>query len=88
MQIPWQEIITFIIVGIALWFLMKRYFFRKKPVKGAGEAACEPCSTGSCDSCAVMDLKNEIEDKRRQRESLDARYEKKLEDEIKKRLPL
>jgi hypothetical protein len=85
MQIPWQEIITLAIVGVAVWYLLKRYFFRKRPVKGAGEAACDPCSTGSCDSCAVMDLKREIDEKQRKRE---AKYEKRIEDEIKKRKPL
>jgi hypothetical protein len=57
----WQEILTLGIVAVAVWWLLRKYFFKSKPVKGAGDATCAPCSTGSCDSCAVMDLKKEIE---------------------------
>lgn len=57
----WQEILTLIIVALAVWFLLKRYVFKPAPVKGAGAEACAPCSLGSCDGCAVMDLKKEID---------------------------
>jgi hypothetical protein len=51
----WQEIIALGIVAVAVWTLLRRYLFKSKPVKGAGAEACAPCSTGSCDGCAVME---------------------------------
>jgi len=64
----WQEIVTFVILGTAVFFLARRYFFPAGKVKGAGAEECAPCSTGSCNGCAVMDLKKEIEMKREIRE--------------------
>jgi hypothetical protein len=57
----WQEIATFVILGTAVFFLARRYFFPPRRVKGAGADECAPCSTGSCDGCAIMDLKKEID---------------------------
>jgi len=57
----WQEFFTLGIVALAVGLLLRKYLFKPKPVKGAGDTACAPCSTGSCDGCAVMDLKKEID---------------------------
>ncbi|HRZ42177.1 MAG TPA: hypothetical protein P5228_05685 [Bacteroidales bacterium] len=61
MHLPWQEIITSLILAGAIFWLLRKYVFKRKPVKGAGASECAPCSTGSCDGCAVMELKKEIE---------------------------
>jgi hypothetical protein len=61
MNLPWQEILTSLILAGAIFWLLRKYVFKKKPAKGAGAQECAPCSTGSCDGCAVMDLKKEIE---------------------------
>ncbi len=63
MKTYWQEILTFVIVGVAVYYLLRRYLFPPKN-KGVGAAACEPCSTASCEGCAVLDLKEEIAMKR------------------------
>ncbi len=68
MDVWWQEVVTFLILGAVVWFLVKRYFFRKKPAREAGEGACGLCSSDSCSSCAVMYLKREIELKRVERD--------------------
>jgi hypothetical protein len=57
MHIAWQEIITSLILAGAIFWLLRKYVLKKKPVKGAGETECNPCSTGSCEGCAVMELK-------------------------------
>ena len=64
MNFPWQEILTALILAGAIWWLLRKYIFKKKPVKGVGAQECAPCSTGSCEGCAVMELKKEIEEKR------------------------
>ena len=97
MQITWQEILTFIIIGIALFFLARRYFFPKKKVRGSGAEECGPCNISSCEGCTLMDLKKDIEAKRADSNNLenstkqgnpspgeqeDYRWKKSLEKEI------
>ena len=53
-----QEIIVFIIIGVAVFFTI-----RKLVKKLQNPSQCDGCSATSCGGCEVAKLKKEIEDK-------------------------
>lgn len=57
-----QELITYIIIGIATIYAI--YLFTKrirKKVKKADAASCDGCATTDCGGCELLELKKEIE---------------------------
>lgn len=52
----WQEIITYIIIAIAVFLASRKLYFKwKKPDD------CNGCSTDSCAACGLADLKKDME---------------------------
>lgn len=66
MILYWQEIITAVIILSTLFFLIKKLFFKKD--KRISNDAGINCKSPYCDDCAVLDLKQEIEKKKIQKE--------------------